>query len=647
MSSQISPTDIENGSVLTQSTGSNDGHSHGSVISFHSINYTLPLPKFCNCIPIPCLKKKQQQILFDISGVFKPGMNAILGPTGSGKSSLLDILADRKDREGLEGQVLMDGQVQTVDFKYRVGYVVQDDIISGNLTVRENLLFSANTRLSGKVSSRDKLTIVNEVIEQLGLEKCADRKVGTELKRGISGGERRRTNIGMELVLSPRVLFLDEPTTGLDSSTARNVMKYLHQLSRKGRTIIFSIHQPRYSIFKLFDTLFLVAAGRCIYQGPSKVVLSYFESIGFQCEEHNNPADFLLDVSQGDYLPTSPSFNVLDENDSDQQQDQVVNYLHGAYEKSTLFTMIKQEVTDLSSSLNRISPTMHETTKLPKKSRLSETFYVAQRTLRNAFRNPALIGMQTGVSIFLGILIGLIYIRMDHSIDTGVKNRLGAIFFIVTNQVFGSLSALDLFIKERPLFQHENVSGYYHVSTYFIAKILCDIIPLRTIPSILFSSIAYFMIGFQRTAAKFFIFFFGIYITSLCASSFCFFVSASVRVYAIANLLAAMYCVLTLIFSGFLVEVTSVTAFLSWIKWISIFRYSNNLFAINEFTNLKLCLPNDTNTCEIDGLEILKQQNIDASSDWDLWKNFVALGGIMLCFLTLAYIQLFRMKKTK
>jgi ATP-binding cassette subfamily G (WHITE) protein 2 len=108
----------------------------------------------------------------------------------------------------------MDGEPQTSDFKYRVGYVVQDDIVSGNLTVRENLIFSANLRLSENVSSTDKNAIVDEVIGQLGLEKCADSKVGTEFQRGISGGERKRTNIGMELVLSPKVLFLDEPTTG-------------------------------------------------------------------------------------------------------------------------------------------------------------------------------------------------------------------------------------------------------------------------------------------------------------------------------------------------------------------------------------------------------------------------------------------------
>jgi ATP-binding cassette, subfamily G (WHITE), member 2 len=184
----------------------------GSSIIFRSINYTIRSQGCCSSLS--SFEKKTKRILVDINGIFKPGMNAILGPTGCGKSSLLDILADRKERHGLEGQVLMNGKAQTADFKYRVGYVVQDDIVSGTLTVRENLLFSAHLRLSKSISRETKKNIVNQVIEQLGLEKCADMKVGTEFIRGISGGERKRTNIGMELVLSPSVLFLDEPTTG-------------------------------------------------------------------------------------------------------------------------------------------------------------------------------------------------------------------------------------------------------------------------------------------------------------------------------------------------------------------------------------------------------------------------------------------------
>ena len=183
----------------------------GSVITFQSVNYHLS----SGVCSLPCrTKTSPKQILCDLSGIFRPGMNAIMGPTGSGKSSLLDILADRKDRQGLQGTILLNGQSQGDDYKYRVGYVVQDDIVSPMLTVKENLMFSANVRLSKKISSQEKENIVEKVLLQLGLDKCAETRIGNEYKRGVSGGERKRTNIGMELVLSPDVLFLDEPTTG-------------------------------------------------------------------------------------------------------------------------------------------------------------------------------------------------------------------------------------------------------------------------------------------------------------------------------------------------------------------------------------------------------------------------------------------------
>lgn len=187
---------------------------HGSTISFDSINYKISSKKWYNYVIPFCLKTHQKQILYNVSGIFKPGMNAILGPTGSGKSTLLDILANRKDRQGLTGEILLDGQPYRQHINSRIGYVVQDDILSETLTVKENLMFSANLRLPRNICFKEKINIVNLVISQLQLEKCANSKIGSSSSRGISGGERKRTNIGMELILSPTVLLLDEPTSG-------------------------------------------------------------------------------------------------------------------------------------------------------------------------------------------------------------------------------------------------------------------------------------------------------------------------------------------------------------------------------------------------------------------------------------------------
>ncbi|XP_015417012.1 PREDICTED: ATP-binding cassette sub-family G member 2-like [Myotis davidii] len=270
--------------------------SEGAVLSFHNICYRVKVQSGFLCHR----KTVEKEILTNINGIMRPGLNAILGPTGGGKSSLLDILAARKDPLGLSGDVLINGAPQTANFKCNSGYVVQDDVVMGTLTVRENLQFSAALRLPSTMKNHEKNERINMVIQELGLAKVADSKVGTQFTRGVSGGERKRTSIGMELITDPSILFLDEPTTGLDSSTANAVLLLLKRMSKHGRTIIFSIHQPRYSIFKLFDSLTLLASGKMMFHGPAQEALGYFASVGHHCEPYNNPADFFLDVINGD-----------------------------------------------------------------------------------------------------------------------------------------------------------------------------------------------------------------------------------------------------------------------------------------------------------------------------------------------------------
>ena len=364
------------------------------------------------------------------------------------------------------------------------------------------------------------------------------------------------------------------------------------------------------------------------------------------CEEHDNPADFLLDITQGER-----GLENFDNIQPEKRHEQSARQLNSSYLKSDIYARIQQEIT---AANNEKIVTINDNVTKNSKSRLREILYVSQRTLRNVYRNPTLVAMQTFVTTFFAILVGLIYLKVDTTCDAGIANRRGAIFFIVTNQVMSNLSAIELFLKERVLFIHENASGYYHVSTYFLAKLICDLIPLRLIPSVLFSTIVYFMIGFQQTVEKFFIFYFGIFCTTICGAAICFFFSASVQVFGIANLLTAMSFVLMMVFGGFLVKLSSVVDVLSWIKWVSLFRYSINIITINEFNGLNFTMtengpPNASKVIcpDMQGLDIIHQSNIDYETDWDLWKNFVALGSMILIFFTLAYVQLLRMKKTK
>ncbi|XP_052469718.1 broad substrate specificity ATP-binding cassette transporter ABCG2 isoform X1 [Carassius gibelio] len=609
----------------------------GPTVTFHHLRYhvTERLGMFSR-------EWVEKDILKDVSGIMNPGMNAVMGPTGSGKTSLLDVIAGRKDPKGLKsGQVLVDNTTVTSDLRLCSAYVVQNDILMGTLSVRENLAFSANLRLSRKeYSSADKKMRVDSVIQELGLKDCADTKIGTMFLRGISGGEKKRCSIGMELITSPSLLFLDEPTTGLDANTANSIMGLLQKLSKKGKTVIFSIHQPRYSIFSQFDHLTLMNKGEIIYAGAANKAIGYFENLGYKCEPFNNPADFFLDVTNGTVLPQIHN-DKSEKCSNSEETEGNENPLAVIYRQSPHFLTIKDRLDQISDGLDP------EVTKGDGVGYATPFYYqlmlVSGRTVRNILRNPQTSYAQLFLNIFFGILVGLIYYQIPHTLPEALQNRTGAFFFLVINMVFGNLSAVELFISERVLFIHENSSGFYRTSVYFLSKVFADLIPNRILPVFIFSAIPYFMMGLKPEVEAFFLYCLTMSMVSLSAVSLAFLVSASVGSFAMANILIAMPYVFMMVFGGFLVNLNSMLSWMSWLKWASIFRYGYNALAIIE---LKGQVFTSNYTSSLRGDVYLDHQEIDHST-WGFWQNQVALTGIMCVCLILAYVQLCRINRWK
>ncbi|XP_036828768.1 broad substrate specificity ATP-binding cassette transporter ABCG2b isoform X3 [Oncorhynchus mykiss] len=567
----------------------------------------------------------EKHILRDVSGIMRPGMNAIMGPTGSGKTSLLDVIAGRKDPAGLKfGQVLIDGKMVDSDLRLISAYVVQDDILMGTLSVRENLLFSVNLRLDPRhYSAADKQQRVDSIIDDLGLQDCAHTKIGTEFLRGVSGGERKRCSIGMELITSPRLLFLDEPTTGLDSNTANHIINLLHRLSRSGKTIVFSIHQPRYSIFSRFDHLTLMHRGELVYAGAAGKALSYFTDL----DVTNGEAQSTLDIT---------SFNYDDKENCDNS-----NLLAVSYRQSTQYQRVVEELDHLTHGLEGGVGGQGQ-----KADYVTSFWYqmrvVGGRMVVNSLRNPQTSYAQLALNIFFALLVGLIYYQIPLTLPEALQNRMGAFFFLIINMVFGNLSAVELFINERALFIHENSSGYYRTSVYFLSKIFADLIPNRIVPILIFSAIAYYMMGLKPAFTAFLLFTLTMSLVSLAGVSLAFLVSASVSSFAMANVLIALPFVFMMVFGGFLVNLNSMLSWLSWLKWISIFRYGLEAVTINEFKGQIFY----SNTTILPGEVYLETQGIDYST-WGFWQNHVALAGIITVCMVLAYIQLRRINRWK
>ncbi|KAJ7411371.1 ATP-binding cassette sub-family G member 2 [Willisornis vidua] len=539
----------------------------GSVLTFYNISYRVNTKTGFLC----CQKTATKEVLRDVK--------------------LLDILAARKDPHGLSGDILINGAPQPANFKCTSGYVVQDDVVMGTLTVRENLTFSAALRLPKSVKEQEKKERVNQIIKELGLSKVADSKVGTQFTRGVSGGERKRTNIGMELITDPAILFLDEPTTGLDASTANAVLLLLKRMAKQGKTVIFSIHQPRYSIFRLFDNLTLLAAGRVLYHGPAQHAIRYFESIGYQCEPYNNPADFFLDVINGD--STAVAMSKSDEANTAENTEErtecdttLAEQLAEKYSDSTYYQETKAQLENISLGNKKKTKSVFRQITYAN-SFLHQLKWVSRRAFKNLIGNPQASIAQVCVTAFLGLVVGAIFFGLKED-STGLQNRLVSL-------------------------------------------------------------------GLKPTVEAFFTMMFTLMMVSYTATSMALAIAAGQSVVAVANLLMTVTFVFMILFSGLLVNLTSVLPWLSWLKYLSIPRYGMTALQINELKGMNFCgtinntvlsrfIYEQMDQMECTGDGYLKSQGIDAST-WGLWQNHVALACMSLIFLTIAYLKLHFMKK--
>ncbi|KAH7511975.1 hypothetical protein FEM48_Zijuj12G0041000 [Ziziphus jujuba var. spinosa] len=254
------------------------------------------------------LKGKHKHLLRCVTGKIMPGrVSAVMGPSGAGKTTFLSALSGKATGCTTTGSIFINGKLQSMkSYKKIIGFVPQDDIVHGNLTVEENLRFSARCRLSADMPKPDKVLVVERVIEALGLQAVRDSLVGTVERRGISGGQRKRVNVGLEMVMEPSLLILDEPTSGLDSSSSNLLLRALRREALEGVNICMVVHQPSYSLFKMFDDLILLAkGGLTVYHGSVKKVEEYFSGLGIIVPERVNPPDHYIDILEGLVKPSS------------------------------------------------------------------------------------------------------------------------------------------------------------------------------------------------------------------------------------------------------------------------------------------------------------------------------------------------------
>lgn len=251
------------------------------------------------CLELP----SGERILEGVSGEFKAGrMCAILGPSGAGKTSLMNVLCGKASYAHVSGTVRFNGvEGNYEEYKTVMGFVPQDDIVHEGLTVGEQIRFSADLRNPKEMTAGRRKLIYEDVLEVMQLSTIQNSIVGGLEKRGISGGQRKRVSIGLELAADPTMLFLDEPTSGLDAASSLSIVHSLKKLTQLGLTSVMVVHQPRWSLFSLFDDVLLLGkGGRTVYSGPAQGAQRYFQQLGFEAPKSENPADWIMDIIAGE-----------------------------------------------------------------------------------------------------------------------------------------------------------------------------------------------------------------------------------------------------------------------------------------------------------------------------------------------------------
>jgi ATP-binding cassette subfamily G (WHITE) protein 2 len=535
----------------------------------------------------------QKTLLEGATGKIKSRFLAIMGPSGSGKTTLMNTLACRMSNATMEGEQRIEGMNYTnSELKYMAGYVMQDDLLNANLTVYETLHYCAELRLPSDMPAADKKARIEDAMAKLGITGCRDVIIGDSMKKGISGGERKRVCVAMELLTKPRLLFLDEPTSGLDSVTAYSLTKTLAELSASGDcTVICTLHQPQSKIFEMFDDLLLLKAGRVVFYGPAKECIKFYADAGFPVPPMTNPADHFLDV-------ITPSHHEAEKDD---------NALVGLF-RPEKFDFKSDEEKRLEGYSNLI---IHKRT-----SWWHQFLVLLERTWLDATRSYSVIFTLLVQNIVISLLIGGVFWQIGTDQESAVR-RSPALFFTVINQgVFAAMSVINSFPSERRLVLRERAAGTYHVSAYFLAKNLVDA-AIQILGPIVFSVIVYFMIGFQPGADKFFIFMGFMILASFTSTSLALAISTFARTTTMSVTILPFVFELCRLYGGFFLSPSRLPKYFVWLDALSYVKYVYVGISLNEMQGLQLsCTLPDQSRCVTGANRIA-----------DLGLDYISIGG--------------------
>mmetsp|Transcript_3708 Transcript_3708/g.7938 ORF Transcript_3708/g.7938 Transcript_3708/m.7938 type:complete len:590 (+) Transcript_3708:3058-4827(+) len=510
-------------------------------------------------------KKKGSEaktVLHGLQGDVMPGsFLAIMGPSGAGKTTLLNVLSQRYLGAGVkrsEGEVTLNGTpIEKLDYKRIAAFVPQDDILLETLTVRECVQFSASMMLDVPEAQRN--SRIDKILGELGLLAVADTIIGSVFKRGLSGGERKRASIAYELVNDPAVLFLDEPTTGLDSFTAMNIMECIQkQAAKYNRTVIATIHQPNSETFDAFDRLCLLSGGRLCFIGHAKSALSYFSGLNYECPKNYNPADFYMNLLCSDELEQGDSL--------DDRIGKFENNIRSVVESNAY-----------NGELEHIQA--------PKQASQGKKFGILlARTVKNTVRSPVFTYAKLFKTLYFFFVMIMAFWQLETN-SRSLRDRGGALFMLMCMMYIDNLyTSITTFQADKPIFMREYASRKYGALLYYLVYNIV-LVPFEIVWTVIFTCAVYYIVNLNVHAENFFKCMATLILTAFAGSTFGLFTSIIAPNVEIASAMSPLFIGPFMMTSGLMVNPDDIPDWF-FVKYYSPLRYSYEAMYRNEFDGL-------------------------------------------------------------
>lgn len=500
-------------------------------------------------------------------------------------------------------------------------YIMQDDVLLPHLTVMESMMVSANLHLRESLSFEEKERVINEILLNLGLTETTNTRLNE-----ISGGQRKRLAIALELVNNPPMIFLDEPTSGLDSSSAFQCISLMRTLAHGGRTVVCTIHQPSAKLFEMFDKLYILAEGNCLFQGTVQDLIPYLASEGLVCPKYHNPADYIIEVASGEYgenvIPSLvKAWKAREE--AVTQKKSLTSSTNCSYDSRNMVVSMLPNC-NVKTSTDSIIHAASQTTQF---------LVLFKRAAQSIFRDRIFTHLRFVSTASVGLLIGLLYHGIGND-GSKVFNNTGCLFFSLLFLMFTSLMPTVLtFPMEKLVFIREHLNNWYSLKSYYLANTMADV-PLQILFPVIYCTIVYFMTDQPNEGLRYTQFVAVTILTCLVAQSIGLLIGTVAPSLPTAVYVAPVTGIPVLLFSGFFVNFDTIPKYMQWLTYVSYARYSWEGTVVAIYGNKRGPLECKDKRCIFTNSE-------DVLASMDVEENALYLEGAKVYFDCLVLVLFF------